>query len=131
MAVDKQRNVLYVLTHRVIDPAGQILGEGFIEVIDLGVRGDGYAKVMTISQSDIARAIQENIGIYLPPGKEHTYGLVAQYKIASIQPIACKESLTRQLLVVTENCLRIYIQIEEEECRPDGMELAKLEEAGL
>jgi len=93
LQIDEQRNVMYVLTHQIIEPTHKTLGPAFIDVYDLGIHGDSFAKVLTISQTEMAKVIQENVGVYLPPGSKHSYSHLAQYQIASIHPITTSESL--------------------------------------
>ena len=47
--IDEQRNIMYVLRHQIIDEAQKTLGPGFIDVYDLGIHGDSFAKVLSIS----------------------------------------------------------------------------------
>ena len=77
------------------------LGQAYIDVYDLGILGDKFYHVTTITQDNLVKVLRDNIGLLIPKGSNRLPNLVSQYQITSILPILIFESITRHLLITT------------------------------
>ena len=77
------------------------LGQAYIDVYDLGIFGDKFYHVTTITQDNLVKVLRDNIGLLIPKGNNRLPNLVSQYQITSILPILIFESITRHLLITT------------------------------
>ena len=82
LQIDEQRNILNVLSNQVTNR--QALGQAYIDVYDLGVLGDKFDHVTTITQGNLVKVLRDSIGLLAPKGSNGLPNLANQYQITSI-----------------------------------------------
>ena len=105
---------MYTLSYH-IEGDDERLGASKVDVYDLGLLGDKFSKMITISQSEIERILRDHFGVGTGQANRLNINMTDRYRIVHIHPIPCSESLMRHLLLVTEYGLRIYISLDETE----------------
>ena len=100
------------------DLRGSEKSSSFVQVFDLGVLGDEFKKVTTITQKQIVESLHRDINGQTSFTYDDRHAESEGYRFKSIHPLVCSESHFEHLMIVTENGLRIAINFSETE---DGL----------